>query len=218
MTRRIPSAKPRRHQGSASAGVTLVELLVALAISALFVPLIWSSIRGSIQFFEATLWQVQLERDLNRVSTLLDAEATDACLFSTTTAPANCASATAPVCTAAANDLRMRVTLLDINSVSTGADAVIRYTRNTATNELLRSGPTILNNGRLDPSNTPATNQLVMRGVTGFTVTPSNDCNTATVVITARPISPNTFTATQGFGTPVTRTLGLRTGSRPFID
>ena len=57
-----------------------------------------------------------------------------------------------------------------------------------------------------------------MRGVTGFAVTPNNDCDTATVTITATPVAPNTFTTTQGFGNPVTRTIGLRTGSRPYVD
>ena len=42
--------------------------------------------------------------------------------------------------------------------------------------------------------------------------------DTATVTITATPVAPNTFTTTQGFGNPVTRTIGLRTGSRPYVD
>ena len=217
MTHPVSSPKLPRPQATSQHGFTLVELLVAIAISAMFVTLTWSSIQGAIRFFEANLWQVQLERDLNRVSTLLDAEAEDACVFGTTAAPAACAAA-APVCAAATNQLRMRVTLLDANSVPTGADAVILYTRNTATNELLRSGPQILANGRLDPANTAANDQLVMRGVTGFALTPNNDCDTATVAITATPVAPNTFTAAQGFGNPVTRTISLRTGSRPYVD
>lgn len=212
-----PPRADRNRQRQRQPGITLVELLVALAISGLFIPLIWQSIQGAIQFFEATLWQVQLERDLNRLTTLLDAEAEDACLFSTTAAPGACAAA-APVCAAGANPLRMRVTLLDANSVPTGADAVITYTHNAVTKELLRTGPTIFNTGRLDPANSTANNQLVMRGVTGFTVTPNNDCNTAAVVITAQPVASNTFRAAQGFGNPVTRTLGLSTGSRPYVD
>jgi hypothetical protein len=92
------------------------------------------------------------------------------------------------------------------------------YTRKTATNELRRSGPQILAHGRLDPANTAANDQLVMRGVTGFALTPNNDCDTATVAITATPVAPNTFTAAQGFGNPVTRTISLRTGSRPYVD
>ena len=217
MTHPVSSPKLPRPQATSQHGFTLVELLVAIAISAMFVTLTWSSIQGAIRFFEANLWQVQLERDLNRVSTLLDAEAEDACVFGTTAAPVACAAA-APVCAAAANQLHMRVTLFDANSVPTGADAVILYTRNAATNELRRSGPQILANGRLDPANTAANDQLVMRGVTGFAVTPNNDCDTATVTITATPVAPNTFTTTQGFGNPVTRTIGLRTGSRPYVD
>ncbi len=46
-----------------------------------------------------------------------------------------------------------------------------------------------------------------MRGVTSFR-TPNDDCNTATVEISVEPVAPNTFTATQGFGNAVTRTLG----------
>lgn len=60
--------------------------------------------------------------------------------------------------------------MLDANSVPTGADAVITYAR--VGNELQRSGPQILANGRLDPTNTAPNNQLVMRGVTAFTATP----------------------------------------------
>lgn len=217
MTHPVSSPKRPRPQATTQHGVTLVELLVALVISGLFLPLIWSGIHGAIRFFEATLWQVQLERDLNRVSTLLDAEAEDACMFGTNAPPPACAAA-APVCAAAANQLRMRVTLLDANFVPTGADAVILYTRNTATNELLRSGPQILANGQLSPANTASNDQLVMRGVTGFAVTPNNDCDTATVVITAVPVAPNTSTAAQGFGNPVTRTIGLRTGSKSYVD
>ncbi|MEO1002658.1 MAG: prepilin-type N-terminal cleavage/methylation domain-containing protein [Cyanobacteria bacterium J06638_7] len=206
---------PRRPPPS-RAGFTLIELLVGLLISALFVPLIWTSIRGAIQFFEATIWQVQLERDLDRLTTVLDSDAQDACLFGTAAAPGACAAA-APTCVAGPNNLRMRVTLVNANNVPTGANAVVTYVRN-ANNELLRSGPTILASGRLDPANTAANNQLVMRGVTLFQVTPNTDCNTATIAISVQPVAPNVFTAAQTFGTAVDRTIGLRTGSRSFVD
>lgn len=211
--RRLPF-HPRRPRGEA--GVTLVELLVALLISSVVLPLIWISIRGAIQFTEATIWQVQLQRDLDRLTTLLDAEAEDACLFGTTAAPGACAAAT-PACATANNQLRMRVTLLDANNAPAGT-GVITYTRNTANNQLLRTGARILRNGRLDPTNTQSTDQLVMRGVTAFAVTPNDDCDTVTIQLTVRPVAPNTFTAAQGFGDDVDRTLQLRTGSRPFVD
>jgi hypothetical protein len=215
--RRAPIPPPRRPRSEA--GVTLVELLVALLISGLFVPLIWVSIRGAIQFFEATIWQVQLERDLDRLTTLLDAEAFDACLFSTTANPAaNCVPTAAQACnTAQANQLRFRATLLDGDNAPAGT-RVVRYFR-TGT-DLFRNGPAVLPNGQLDPNAANnQTNQLVMRGVTGFAVTPGNDCTTATIVVRVRPVAPNTFTATQGFGIEIPpRNLGLRTGSRPFVD
>lgn len=207
----MPTQRLRRSSG---AGITLVELLVALAISGIILPLIWTTIQGAIRLFEANIWQVQLERDLNRLATLLNHEAEDACLFSTTAAPGDCAAPT-PVCAAAANQLRMRVTLLNANNVPAGT-AVITYTRDN-NNELRRTGPTILANGRLDPTNTAANNQLVMRGVTAFTVTPNDDCNTATIQATAQPVASSTFAA-PGFGPPVSRTIGLRSGSRPFVD
>ncbi len=111
-----------------AAGVTLVELLVALVISGLFVPLIWTTIRGSIQFLEATIWQTQLERDLDRLTTLISSEANDACQLGTNAAslPAT-ATAADPTCdTAQRNQLRMRVTLLDANNAPAGT-RVVRY-------------------------------------------------------------------------------------------
>jgi hypothetical protein len=191
-----------------------VELLVAVLIAGLVSPLIWNAIQGSIRFSEATVWQVQLQRDLERLTTLLDNEASEACLFGTTADPSACAAA-APVCAAAADQLRMRVTLLDANSVPTGADAVITYTR--VGTELLRTGPLILANGRLDPTNTPSANQLVMRGVTAFTATPQNDCSSVNLQVTVQSGVGAAFAGTN----PVTvgpRTIGLRAGSRPFVD
>lgn len=198
----------------ADAGLTLMELLVSLLISGLLVPLIWTTIHGSIQFFEATTWQAQLQRDLDRLTALLDGEAEDACLFGTNAGPGDCSEPT-PNCSAADNQLRMRVTLFDANNVPTGQDAVITYSRDD-NNDLRRTGPTILTNGRLDPTNTVASDQLVMRGVKAFNVTPNEDCSTATIEITVKPLTPSTFTDTQGFCNPVTRTIGLRTGSRPL--
>lgn len=215
--RRAPIPLPRLPRSDA--GVTLVELLVALLISGLFVPLIWISIRGAIQFFEATIWQVQLERDLDRLTALIDAEAEDACRLGTDADPAPCIPpATELACdTDTENQLSMRVTLLDANNAPAGT-GVITYTRNDNNDELLRTGPLILNTGRLDPTNTQSTGQLVMRGVTGFDVDLADDCNTAIIVVTVQPVAPNVFTAGVGTGNDVTRTFGLRTGSRPFVD
>ncbi len=211
--RHVPIQPPRLR---GSAGLTLVELMVGLLIGSLFVPLVWTTIRGSIQFFEASIWQGRLERDLDRLTALLSSEAQEACLFGTDAAPSDCAAGN-PICAATAtpNQLRMLVTLLNTTGASP-ANAVITYTRDT-NNELRRTGPTILADGRLDPDTTPS-DQLVMRGVTAFTVTPNDDCNTATIEVTARPVAPSAFAETQGFGNPVTRTIGLRTGSRPFAQ
>jgi hypothetical protein len=189
-------------------------MLVALLISALVAPLIWITIQSSIRYSEVTIWQAQLQRDLDRLTTLLDNEASEACLFGTTANPAACAAAT-PSCDAASNQLRMRVTLLDSNSVPTGADAVITYAR--VGNELQRTGPLILANGRLDPTNTASNNQLVMRGVTAFTATPQNDCSRVTLQVTVQSQAATTFAGSN----PVTvgpRVIGLRAGSRPYLD
>ncbi len=204
---------------SSESGVTLVELLVALVISGLFVPLIWTTIRGSIQFFEATVWQVQLERDLDRLTTLITSEANDACQLGTNAAslPADCVPAADFTCdTAQRNQLRMRVTLLDANNAPAGT-RVIRYFRPGGGTNLERNGPAVLANGQLDPNNNN-NRQLLMRGVTTFRTTLNDDCTSATVQLTVAPVAPNTFTPTQGLGNPVTRTIGLRTGSRPFVD
>lgn len=209
--RHVPIQPPRLR---GSAGLTLVELMVGLLIGTLFVPLVWSTIRGSIQFFEASIWQGRLERDLDRLTALLSSETQEACLLGTDAAPSDCADGN-PICAATPNQLRILVTLLDTNGTSP-ANAVITYTRDN-NNVLLRTGPTILADGRLDPDTTPS-DQLVMRGVTAFTVTPNDDCNTATIEVTARPVAPSTFAETQGFGNPVTRTIGLRTGSRRFAQ
>lgn len=193
-----------------AAGATLVELLVGMAISALFVPLVWATIRGAIQFYEATVWQVQLGRDLDRLATLLNAEAEEACLFGTTAAPDDCGAP--DPCPAAAGQLQLGTRLLDASDNPT-APAVIIYALSNG--ELRRSGPRILANGRLDPDDTAA-DQLVMRRVTGFTVTPSDDCNTVSIEVTVEPPAPNVFMAASGAGNPVSRRLGLRTGSRPL--
>jgi hypothetical protein len=191
-----------------------VELLVALLIAGLATPLMWNAIQGSIRFSEATSWEVQLQRDLDRLTTLLDHEAAEACLFGTTADPPACAAA-APACAPAAGQLRMRIRLLDANSVPTGANAVITYTR--VGNELLRTGPLIHANGQLDPANTASTDQLVMRGVTAFTATPQNDCGTVTLEVTVQSQAATAFAGSN----PVTlgpRTIGLRAGSRAYLD
>ncbi|MEB3349200.1 MAG: prepilin-type N-terminal cleavage/methylation domain-containing protein [Cyanobacteriota bacterium] len=87
--------KPRPHRPT-SGGFTLVEMLVALLISALVAPLIWITIQSSIRYSEVTIWQAQLQRDLDRLTTLLDNEASEACLFGTTANPAACAAANHP--------------------------------------------------------------------------------------------------------------------------
>jgi len=190
---------------------------VALLISTLIAPLIWNAIQGAIRFSEATIWQVQLQRDLDRLTTLLDNDAADACLFGTT-AVSNSCDVDIPTCAAASDQLRMRVTLLDSNDRPTGADAVIIYRRDATTNELRRTGPLILPNGQLDSSNLTSVDQLVMRGVSVFAVSADNSCNTATIQLTVLPVAASTFQAEQGLSSPLNRSLGLRTGSRQFVN
>lgn len=198
----------------AEAGVTLVELLVGLVISSLFVPLLWNVVRSTIVFSESTVWQVQLQRDLDRLTTLLNIEAEEACLFGTTGDPAaGCfPTASASCSTATQNELRLRVPLLNASGAPAGS-AVIRYFR-TGT-DLLRTGPAVLASGRLNPSVT-SSNQLVMRGVNGFTVTPASGCTRANLALTVTSVAGTSIPSTAVTLGP--RDLSLQAGVQPFID
>jgi hypothetical protein len=63
----------------------------------------------------------------------------------------------------------------------------------------------------IDTWNQPQNRRLLVSGQTPTT------WNAANLRSPCFESAPNTFTAAQGFGNPVTRTISLRTGSRPYV-
>ncbi|WP_191964798.1 type II secretion system protein J [Synechococcus sp. RSCCF101] len=198
----------RARQGA----FTLAELLVSLGLTGLVAIAAFSLLRGELRLSEATIWDVHFQRDLNRLNSLMELEASEACMFGTTSNPASCAPTGAATCaTTVANQLRMLVPMLDTsNDPPTDELQTIRFHLDTNNDRLLRDGPAILPSGALDiDTRNNLNNLLVMSNVTGFAVTNDADCRTVNVDVTMSPIGS---TATR------TQSMVLRTGVSQFVD
>jgi Tfp pilus assembly protein PilW len=184
-------------------GLTLVELLVGFLISGVLFAAATDLLINHIRTSESTVWGIQLERSLSKLTNLMAAEASEACAMGTTSNPSTCTPAAACL-TTSSTEVRMMVPVLTAGTIT---NEWIRYFRDSSTNQLLRDGPRILPSGALDIVNADQSNVLVMERVTAFTVTPGDDCRSATLQVTVN--SANTsYTRTQE--------IGLRAGVNQF--
>ncbi|MCT0207752.1 prepilin-type N-terminal cleavage/methylation domain-containing protein [Synechococcus sp. CS-1332] len=206
-SRNLPSAR----------GFTMVELLIGITLGGIAVAAAASVMVSHMNSTNATMWAVQLQRDLSKFNFLVNSEANEACRLQSGTPPANdtvCTPGTVavPVSCATVTGPATNFNLLVPMDVANNdpEERVITYSFNAGTGQVLRSGPRILSNGRLDA--TVANNQtgsVVLDGVTAFTPTVSNDCRSATIVLT---LSVPTTTATFP-----PQTIRVAAGAEQFI-
>jgi prepilin-type N-terminal cleavage/methylation domain-containing protein len=197
-----------------SHGFTLVELLIGTVLGGIAVAAAASVIVSHLNSTNATIWAVQLQRDLSKFNYLLNSEAVEACRVQAGTPPANdtacvpgtfatplsCATVTGP-----ATNFSLLVPL-DVANADP-VERVITYRLDAG--RVLRDGPRILTSGRLDT--TVANNQnnaVVLDGVTAFTPTVSADCRSATITVT---LAVPTYALTR------TQTIRVAAGAAHYI-
>jgi prepilin-type N-terminal cleavage/methylation domain-containing protein len=211
--------KPLRCPHDASAGFTLVELLVGVVVGGIALASIASVAVSHIRTTSRVTWNTQVQRDIAKINSFLAVESREACAFSAgAAAPANWATSPMPTpspcttacTTGAANEMRLLVPF------NTGPNAapiprVIRfYTAVNATTgltELLRDGPAITATGQLNPT-TNLTGSVLVDGVNTFTANVSPDCRTVTLQLR--------FNVPNNGGTTPLESITLTTGVRMF--
>jgi len=200
------SFNPRRplHPGSDQA-FSLVELLVAVAVSATVISMAAILAINYMKTSNTAKWVAQTQQDVSRLSRLLKTEVNEACLVQVDSAPststASPCSPTGTACSTAAGTtlyLLVPVTLAD-GSVTY---RVISYSRNGS--DLRRDGPRISADGTLDTSQSDVSNVVVMdnlvNGSGGFIPSVDSSCTTATLDVQyAVPNGGGTVTRTHVF-------------------
>jgi len=174
--------RPRRQ-----AGLTLIELILTLAISAIVVSM---AARLAINYMSTTdtaTWVAQVQHDISRFSRLLKTEVNEACLVQVDgTSPTSATACTPPTagCSTTAGTtlyLLLPVTLGDGSVVN----RVISYSRNGS--ELRRTGPPIAADGSLDTSLSDVANVVVMDNLvnasSGFAPSVDSTCTTASLSV-----------------------------------
>jgi len=199
------SFNPRRplHPGSDQA-FSLVELLVAVAVSATVISMAAILAINYMKTSNTAKWVAQTQQDVSRLSRFLKTEVNEACLVQVDSAPststASPCSPTGTACSTAAGTtlyLLVPVTLAD-GSVTY---RVISYSRNGS--DLRRDGPLIAADGTLDTtkdeSNVVVMDNLV-NGSGGFIPSVDSSCTTATLDVQyAVPNGGGTVTRTHVF-------------------
>ena len=200
------SFNPRRplHPGSDQA-FSLVELLVAVAVSATVISMAAILAINYMKTSNTAKWVAQTQQDVSRLSRFLKTEVNEACLVQVDSAPststASPCSPTGTACSTAAGTtlyLLVPVTLAD-GSVTY---RVISYSRNGS--DLRRDGPRISADGTLDTSQSDVSNVVVMdnlvNGSGGFIPSVDSSCTTATLDVQyAVPNGGGTVTRTHVF-------------------
>jgi prepilin-type N-terminal cleavage/methylation domain-containing protein len=200
------SFNPRRplHPGSDQA-FSLVELLVAVAVSATVISMAANLAINYMNTSNKAKWVAQTQQDVSRLSRLLKTEVNEACLVQVDSKPSTSTtspcSPTGTACSKAAGTtlyLLVPVTLAD-GSVTY---RVISYSRNGS--DLRRDGPRISADGTLDTSQSDVSNVVVMdnlvNGSGGFIPSVDSSCTTATLDVQyAVPNGGGTVTRTHVF-------------------
>jgi prepilin-type N-terminal cleavage/methylation domain-containing protein len=195
---------------------SLVELLVAIAVSATVISMAAILAINYMKTSNTAKWVAQTQQDVSRLSRLLKTEVNEACLVqvdsppSTTSTPPNSpCSPTGTACSEAPGTtlyLLVPVTLAD-GSVTY---RVISYSPRPNGTDLLRSGPPIASDGSLDTTQSDVSNVVVMdnlvvtnnlvNGNSGFTASVDSSCTTATLQVRyAVPNGGGTVTRTHVF-------------------
>jgi prepilin-type N-terminal cleavage/methylation domain-containing protein len=179
--------RPRGRRG----GFTLIELMVALVVSAIVISLAARLASDYMSSTNTATWVAQVQHDISRFSRLLKTEVNEACLVQVDTSPSTTATAPSTPCTPPVSAcsttagttlyLLLPVTLVD-GSVTY---RVISYSRNGS--DLRRTGPPIAADGSLDTTQSDVSNVVVMdnlvNGSGGFRPSVDSSCTTATMSV-----------------------------------
>ena len=195
MIPRTPTRTPARGR---AAGLTLVELLIAAAVSLVSISAISALSVHQIRITDTVSTTATLDRRFRQLTELFREEFREACLLraganprTSATAPGDtpckpeptspCGNLTTGVSTpATSTDVRLLMPISQ-TAANTITYQVVRF--HLSGTNLLRDGPAINNNGTLD-SATNTTNQLVANNVSAFSATVSPDCSWATLNMT----------------------------------
>jgi prepilin-type N-terminal cleavage/methylation domain-containing protein len=200
------SFNPRRplHPGSDQA-FSLVELLVAVAVSATVISMAAILAINYMKTSNTAKWVAQTQQDVSRLSRLLKTEVNEACLVQVDSAPStSTASPCSPTGTACSTATGTTLYLLVPVTLADGSVTyrVISYSRNGS--DLRRDGPRISADGTLDTSQSDVSNVVVMdnlvNGSGGFIPSVDSSCTTATLDVQyAVPNGGGTVTRTHVF-------------------
>jgi len=197
--------RPHPRRPGSDQAFSLVELLVAVGVSATVISMAAILAINYIKTSNTAKWVAQTQQDVSRLSRLLKTEVNEACLVQVDSAPststASPCSPTGTACSTAAGTtlyLLVPVTLAD-GSVTY---RVISYSRNGS--DLRRDGPRISADGTLDTSQSDVSNVVVMdnlvNGSGGFIPSVDSSCTTATLDVQyAVPNGGGTVTRTHVF-------------------
>lgn len=200
-------SKHPRPRGRRRGGFTLVELMVALVVSATVISLAARLASDYMSSTNTATWVAQVQHDISRFSRLLKTEVNEACLVQVDTSPSTTATAPSTPCTpsasctiAAGTTLYLLVPVTEDNGSVTYR--VISYSRNGS--DLRRTGPPIAANGSLDTTQSDVSNVVVMdnlvNGSGGFSPSVDSSCTTATMNVQyAVPNSGGTVSRTHVF-------------------
>ena len=195
----------RPRQPGSNQAFSLVELLVAVAVSATVISMAANLAINYMNTSNKAKWVAQTQQDVSRLSRLLKTEINEACLVQVDSKPSTSTtspcSPTGTACSTAAGTtlyLLVPVTLAD-GSVTY---RVISYSRNGS--DLRRDGPRISADGTLDTSQSDVSNVVVMdnlvNGSGGFIPSVDSSCTTATLNVQyAVPNGGGTVTRTHVF-------------------
>jgi prepilin-type N-terminal cleavage/methylation domain-containing protein len=182
------SFNPRRplHPGSDQA-FSLVELLVAVAVSATVISMAAILAINYIKTSNTAKWVAQTQQDVSRLSRFLKTEVNEACLVQVDSAPSTSATSPCnPTGTACSETPGTKLYLLVPVTLTDGSMTyrVIMYERNGS--DLRRDGPLIAADGTLDTtkeqSNVVVMDNLV-NGSGGFIPSVDKSCTTATMKV-----------------------------------
>ncbi len=200
-------SKHPRPRGRRRGGFTLVELMVALVVSATVISLAARLASDYMSSTNTATWVAQVQHDISRFSRLLKTEVNEACLVQVDTSPSTTATAPSTPCTPSAactttagTTLYLLVPVTEDNGSVTYR--VISYSRNGS--DLRRTGPPIAANGSLDTTQSDVSNVVVMdnlvNGSGGFRPSVDSSCTTATMNVQyAVPNSGGTVSRTHVF-------------------
>jgi type II secretory pathway pseudopilin PulG len=227
MIRNHSFSQRHREALAAATGFTIVELLIASAISAVMMAMIADLTVHQIRLGDNFYTTATLNRRFRQLSDLLRDEFNEACLLRANTDPRSTATAPDTPCNpeavspcgnlqtgvstpAIGTDVRLLIPILDPATNAT-VYRPVRYTLDGT--ELRRRGPRINNNGTLDANDLPANylarvGDLVMNNVAAFSTTVSPDCAWATINVTL---------TLPGTSTTQARTLTMYSGANLSI-